>query len=254
MPRNALVQLRRDTAANWTSTNPTLAAGEQGFETNTGKFKIGTGSTAWNSLLYATDALNANAFKTTADINGSAAYYRPSTIGNTTTATQTMLFSAAGSAYSVPFTFDTPVTISEIGHKSGGSFQTGTVKYVIYSCDNNNGVPVTKVYESSNVSVSTINTPYSLTGLSVTLPAGMYWVFVYLTAGNMSLITTVVASTPGMITPAPFSTMALALNASTGAGIWYLNTGTATPPSTIAVTTTANVVALVPYIAIRRSA
>lgn len=56
MPRNALIQIRRDTAANWTSTNPTLAAGEQGFETDTGKFKIGTGSTAWTSLLYATDA------------------------------------------------------------------------------------------------------------------------------------------------------------------------------------------------------
>jgi hypothetical protein len=56
MARNALIQLRRDTAANWTSTNPTLAAGEMGFETDTGKFKIGTGSTAWTSLLYATDA------------------------------------------------------------------------------------------------------------------------------------------------------------------------------------------------------
>jgi hypothetical protein len=252
MPRNALIQLRRDTAANWTSTNPTLAAGEQGFETDTVKFKIGTGSTAWNSLLYATDALNA--FKTTADINGSAAYYRPSTIGNTTTSTQTMLFSAAGSAYSVPFTFDTPVTISEIGHKSGSLSGSGTVKYVIYSCDNNNGVPVTKVYESSNVSVSAMNTPYSLTGLSVTLPAGMYWIFVYLTAGSMSLIMTIAQTTPGLITPAPFSTMALALTGVTGNGVWFLNTGTATPPSTIAVTTTANVNSLVPYIAIRRSA
>ena len=56
MARNALIQIRRDTAANWTSVNPTLASGEQGFETDTGKFKIGTGSTAWNSLLYATDA------------------------------------------------------------------------------------------------------------------------------------------------------------------------------------------------------
>ena len=53
MPRNDLIQLRRDTAANWTSEDPTLAAGEMGFETDTGKFKIGTGSTAWNSLLYA---------------------------------------------------------------------------------------------------------------------------------------------------------------------------------------------------------
>jgi hypothetical protein len=47
------IQLRRGTASQWTSTNPTLAAGEQGFETDTGKFKIGNGSTAWTSLAYA---------------------------------------------------------------------------------------------------------------------------------------------------------------------------------------------------------
>jgi hypothetical protein len=45
--------VRRGTASSWTSTNPTLAAGELGFETDTGKFKIGTGSSTWNSLLYA---------------------------------------------------------------------------------------------------------------------------------------------------------------------------------------------------------
>ena len=47
------IQIRRGTAAQWTSTNPTLAAGEQGFETDTNKMKIGNGSTAWNSLSYA---------------------------------------------------------------------------------------------------------------------------------------------------------------------------------------------------------
>lgn len=47
------MQQRRDTAANWTANNPTLSAGEIGFETNTGKFKIGDGATAWNSLAYA---------------------------------------------------------------------------------------------------------------------------------------------------------------------------------------------------------
>lgn len=46
------IVVRRDTAANWTSANPTLAAGEIGFETDTGKFKIGNGSTAWTSLGY----------------------------------------------------------------------------------------------------------------------------------------------------------------------------------------------------------
>ena len=47
------IQIRRGTAAQWTSANPVLSAGEQGFETDTGKFKIGTGSTAWTGLPYA---------------------------------------------------------------------------------------------------------------------------------------------------------------------------------------------------------
>jgi len=46
------VQLRRDTAANWTANDPTLAAAEFGYETDTGKFKLGDGSTAWTSLAY----------------------------------------------------------------------------------------------------------------------------------------------------------------------------------------------------------
>jgi len=50
MPRNALIQLRRDTAANWTSVNPTLASGEMGLETDTGRYKIGNGTTPWNAL------------------------------------------------------------------------------------------------------------------------------------------------------------------------------------------------------------
>lgn len=46
------IQIRRGTAANWTSTDPTLSEGEVGFETDTGKIKIGNGSTAWTSLPY----------------------------------------------------------------------------------------------------------------------------------------------------------------------------------------------------------
>ena len=48
----ALQQQRRDTAANWTAANPTLLAGELGYETDTGKWKVGDGSTAWTSLSY----------------------------------------------------------------------------------------------------------------------------------------------------------------------------------------------------------
>ena len=46
------IQVRRGTASQWTSANPTLSAGEWGFETDTGKVKIGDGTTAWNSEPY----------------------------------------------------------------------------------------------------------------------------------------------------------------------------------------------------------
>jgi hypothetical protein len=48
----ATVQIKRGIAANWASTNPVLAAGEWGLETDTGKVKLGNGTTAWNSLSY----------------------------------------------------------------------------------------------------------------------------------------------------------------------------------------------------------
>ena len=46
------IQLRRDDAATWTSTNPTLYEGEIGIETDTGKIKIGDGTTTWTGLGY----------------------------------------------------------------------------------------------------------------------------------------------------------------------------------------------------------
>jgi hypothetical protein len=52
MPRINQIQMRRDTAANWTATDPTLAAGEWGLETDTRKAKVGNGVAAWTALTY----------------------------------------------------------------------------------------------------------------------------------------------------------------------------------------------------------
>lgn len=46
------IHAKRATAAEWTAENPTLAAGELGFERDTGKAKVGDGTTAWASLDY----------------------------------------------------------------------------------------------------------------------------------------------------------------------------------------------------------
>lgn len=48
------IKLRKDTAANFTSKNPVLGAGEPAYETDTKKLKIGDGTTAYNSLAYFT--------------------------------------------------------------------------------------------------------------------------------------------------------------------------------------------------------
>ena len=57
------------TAANWTSANPTLAEGELGYETDTGKLKAGDGSTAWTSLSYVSGT-GASGTVTSVDVTG----------------------------------------------------------------------------------------------------------------------------------------------------------------------------------------
>lgn len=49
---STLIQVRRQAAAAWTSANPVLASGEWGYETDTGKAKIGDGTTTWTALSY----------------------------------------------------------------------------------------------------------------------------------------------------------------------------------------------------------
>jgi len=46
------IQVRRGNAAAWTAANPVLSQGEFGYELDTGKLKVGDGSTAWNVLSY----------------------------------------------------------------------------------------------------------------------------------------------------------------------------------------------------------
>jgi len=45
-------QFRRGLSTLWTSTNTVLAPGEPGVELDTGRFKVGDGSTSWSNLPY----------------------------------------------------------------------------------------------------------------------------------------------------------------------------------------------------------
>jgi len=101
----SIIQIRRDSASNWTSTNPTLASGELGLETDTSKLKAGDGATAWTSLGYYTLGLAGYAIGTDVqaynaaimvdgDIGSTVQAYDADTtkndVANTFTATQTL--------------------------------------------------------------------------------------------------------------------------------------------------------------------
>ncbi len=62
----------QNTAAQFTVTNPILAGGELGLEKDTGKTKLGDGSTTWNALPYQPNTADLNA--TYAPASGSANY------------------------------------------------------------------------------------------------------------------------------------------------------------------------------------
>lgn len=66
------IQLRRGTATEWSTANPTLSEGELGLETDTGRFKVGNGTGAWNTLVYASGIQGPTGPAGTAGANGPA--------------------------------------------------------------------------------------------------------------------------------------------------------------------------------------
>ena len=69
------IQLRRGLASVWTSTDPKLAIGEIGYETDTNMFKIGNGADVWHILPYfidtegVSDLISGAALGTTDDLS-----------------------------------------------------------------------------------------------------------------------------------------------------------------------------------------
>lgn len=105
------IQVRRDTAANWTSANPVLAAGEPALETDTGRRKTGDGATAWTALPYVFDKTIADGIYTTpaaadaayAPITGSANYLAPGQLDAATAAQVNTPTSATATALNATY-------------------------------------------------------------------------------------------------------------------------------------------------------
>lgn len=181
------IQVRRGTASQWTSANPTLAAGEWGLETDTLKTKIGNGSTAWSSLAYAT---------------GSVAVGNITGLG-TDVATWLATPSSANLAQAVTdetgtgaLVFATNPTLTSPLINVGINTQTGTT-YTPVLGDNG------KIVTLNNASAITVSIP---TNASVAFPTGAQITFAWITGAGQPTIqaassgTTTILSTGGTTT------------------------------------------------------
>ena len=177
------LQFRRGTAAEWSNTNPTLAAGEMGIETGTNLFKIGNGSTAWNSLSYGglqgatgpvgslsnmqSGSVSAPSLAFASDI--SAGLYLPisSNIGFTTAGVERMRI---GSNVTIPTPMRARIVTSNItGTSATVDFTSSDGTY--YYMTNTGFNALTLTFPGNNVAPGAFNVFRNTTGtnLSVTL-------------------------------------------------------------------------------------
>jgi hypothetical protein len=172
------IQARRGTAAQWTSANPTLAAGEWGYETDTGKVKIGNGSTAWSSLGY-TGAGDIEGVTAGTGISGGG------TSGTVTVSIDTSVTADLTTAQTL-----TNKTLTDPKINLALNAQTGTT-YTFVLTDNG------KLVTASNGSAQTYSIP---TNASVAFPTGTQINIIQIGAGQVTINavtsgTTTIAST-----------------------------------------------------------
>ena len=165
---DARLQLRRDTAANWTSNNPTLLNGEAGFITDTNELRIGDGSTAFNSLAgitggggVATTGVRTNGYYTGfhAAINTTGVAYTANTL------------------YANFFVNYASDTFTRIGIYVSSAV-AGNARLGIYNVEN--GVPTSLVLDAGTVSTGT--TGEKEITISQALEPGVYCLAVILDA------------------------------------------------------------------------
>jgi hypothetical protein len=184
------IQIRRGTAAQWTSANPTLASGEFGYETDTGKFKIGDGSTAWNSLGYKAAGTVTSITAGTGLSGGSITTSGTIAIDTATTVDVSTAQTLTNKTLTSP-TLNAPLINLSL------NAQTGTT-YTFVLADNG------KLVTASNASAQTYSIP---TNASVAYPIGTQINIIQIGAGQVTINavtsgTTTVAST-GATSTAP---------------------------------------------------
>jgi hypothetical protein len=172
------IQIRRDTSSNWSSVNPVLASGEIGIETNTNKFKIGNGSSVWNSLVYvnalpselssASASLYATISSASIVVNSNALNYANSASAHVNVLAQGYANTAQSNAQTTALGYansaSANVDIRALGYANSASAHVSTVSSNLYV------TKTTPLFTSSTIidlrSASVMFTSASISGIS----------------------------------------------------------------------------------------
>lgn len=125
------IQLRRGTAPDWTTSNPVLAQGEIGYETDTNKFKIGDGSSTWSALPYFTQSQSGSDLVSA--INGSTGVIDDDNIASTIardSEVSSAISTHAGNATAHHSNVNDPSTTEKAALAGTSGTPSGTNKYV----------------------------------------------------------------------------------------------------------------------------
>ena len=201
----ARIQVRRDAAADWTSANPTLSEGEIGFETDTGKVKVGDGTTAWTALDYLSDAAGASTFVGLTDTpaaytsaaekavavnaGGTALEFVdfPAGSGGTTIGKPLGVWiatdfndidgiqNAVGQMGLTPIVIGSPGTLNGLGVRNAATAVDAVIRLGVYDHDVSSGLPGSLVVDAGTVDLSATTGNQSITAIGQALSAGQYW-------------------------------------------------------------------------------
>lgn len=202
MPVKTTIQIRRDSASNWSS--QVLAAGELALDTTAMRLKIGDGSTAWSSLGYL-KAGSASILDTARTINGVS--FDGSANITVTAAAGTL----TGSSLNSGITGSSLTSVGTItsGTWSGSFGAVSGANLTSLTADNLSGTIPSAVLGNSRMYVGRTSIPLNQTSGNIPLSGLTQITFYGSTSGTVVLKPSAVSGTTTLTMPATSGTLAL---------------------------------------------
>jgi len=145
------IQLRRGTALEWTNANTILSIGEIGVEHDTGKFKLGNGTSNWNSLQYFTTIITGSSYPITSS-------WATNVISSSFSTTASYTLNTISASYSLTASY----ALNGGSSGSGGTTLTTGSTYPITSSWSNNSLTASYLNPISQSLIPSTGSTYSL--------------------------------------------------------------------------------------------